>query len=846
MYIQNYDINKRVNSLNSKYIKCEFNLNQMSPITKEGVYVQSTAKYMADNWRSFDEDSNVAFDRALELFDLVCENGTEADIKSISSVLIEGVQKVRDANQLMNSIKHRTSRFKTKIGTKINKKMEKLNTADDELNAKIQAAINAFKSNSAPSTSGASSSETSEPSIDNKDEMALSIYGELLNESRKIYECDRVLKNYSTISKRFNLIKMVQESLNFDPDVDDCIVKICECIDTYNSPFNVKYNTMLEMSSYVLSRAYVKYPSSKIVEMVTDYFVFNDVINECNIDDIKKIKSNSVMFKDCDFDSIDYLIRLKKDADIDDTIERTISTEMISEAVNSYGAEDVVLMEGPVKDKIDEWKKGNPEEHENDDVKKMIDDFRNQCKDKEPANNTIQLKSLINKIFTKSANQIVNGLPNIFTIIRLFFIAGTCAINPIISVVALITDKIIQNHLERKQLEKLINTYKSEMDKVKTKIEKAKSDEEKDRMERYNAELKKDLEKLKDYERNLYSEKENDEREDYSDYEFDDDFDFDFGDDDWDLDESQLESSQLNNLASILYLSELVENINEGLLDTDLDGVVYNNIFKFDNDTIDAITDFSITVPVILEKNKLREALESHREELREKNFMANIMRIDCLNENIRKINNSSQSYNVTNNTKGLICTLNWINEMVMTTNCSTILEMDFSNTVKLAMNKLKKAAVNLSDKEKKISNDIDVSMASISRGLEDALRNDNRESIIKGRILPSASKTIKIALTVGAAWAISPAIAVIGALGAFACSTKLKAKERQLVLDDIEIELKMCERYLRMAEDKNDMEAIRQIETTQRNLERQRQRIKYKMNVVYNQKVPDVAGNDD
>ena len=69
MYIQNYDINKRVNSLNSKYIKCEFNLNQMSPITKEGVYVQSTAKYMADNWRSFDEDSNVAFDRALELFD---------------------------------------------------------------------------------------------------------------------------------------------------------------------------------------------------------------------------------------------------------------------------------------------------------------------------------------------------------------------------------------------------------------------------------------------------------------------------------------------------------------------------------------------------------------------------------------------------------------------------------------------------------------------------------------------------------------------------------------------------------------------------------------------------------
>ena len=453
-------------------------------------------------------------------------------------------------------------------------------------------------------------------------------------------------------------------------------------------------------------------------------------------------------------------------------------------------------------------------------------------------------------MFTKSPYQIVNGLPKIFGLIRLFFIAGTCAIHPIVALVGLITDKIIQNHLERKQLEKLINLYKSEIDKVKAKIEKSKSDEEKDRMEKYSDELKKDLDKLKEYERNLYSEEENDERE-YSSYEYDDndlDDDWDFGDSDWGLDDDDLKfsESQLTDLASIIYISELVENINEGLIDTNLDGIVYDNIFKFDNDTIDAIADFSITVPVILEKNKLCEAFKEYREELRKNNFMNNIMRIDCLNENIRKIESSAPSYNVTNNTKGLICTLNWINEMVTNTNCSTILEMNFSNTIKLAMNKLKKTATKLSDKEKKISNNIDVSMSSVSRGLEDALRNDNREAIIKGRILPSASKTIKIALACGAAWAVAPAVAVIGALGAFACSTKLKAKERQLVLDDIEIELKMCERYLKAAEDKNDMEAIRQIEITQRNLERQRQRIKYKMNVVYRQNVPDAGSEED
>jgi hypothetical protein len=54
-----------------------------------------------------------------------------------------------------------------------------------------------------------------------------------------------------------------------------------------------------------------------------------------------------------------------------------------------------------------------------------------------------------------------------------------------------------------------------------------------------------------------------------------------------------------------------------------------------------------------------------------------------------------------------------------------------------------------------------------------------------------------------------------------------------------------MCERYIKQAEDENDLKKVRQLEIIQRNLLRQQQRIKYKMHVVYNQKVPDVADND-
>ena len=170
---------------------------------------------------------------------------------------------------------------------------------------------------------------------------------------------------------------------------------------------------------------------------------------------------------------------------------------------------------------------------------------------------------------------------------------------------------------------------------------------------------------------------------------------------------------------------------------------------------------------------------------------------------------------------------------------------MDFTYSIILAVKQLKNKAIKLSDKEKQMSNSIDVAADNTAKSIEKALMNGNREAVIKGSMIPSASKCIKGAILAGAAWAVSPAIAVIGAIGAFACSKKLQRKERQLILDDIEIELKMCERYMRQAEDENDMKKIRQIEMIQRNLERQRQRIKYKMAIVYNQKVPSMDNDN-
>ena len=70
-----------------------------------------------------------------------------------------------------------------------------------------------------------------------------------------------------------------------------------------------------------------------------------------------------------------------------------------------------------------------------------------------------------------------------------------------------------------------------------------------------------------------------------------------------------------------------------------------------------------------------------------------------------------------------------------------------------------------------------------------------------------------------------------------------MQKKERQLILDDIDIELKMCDRYISDAENKNDLKKIRELEKIKRNLIRQKQRITYKMITVYHE--PIIKAND-
>lgn len=806
MIISFYDLSKRARNRNMKN-----NYNKINPriYTENNTFCYNNALYAIKHWEDLAENTNEAYNKAIDIFIEVCDNENNSNINTCMNCLIENVDKVRDASQLLNSLKYRNSRLKRKINTTIKSKYGHVNNA-------IINSINDIKKPTGVVSSSNSNSNTStvEECLKN-----------IMYEASKNKECDRILENYSKICKRFNINKIISE-MNYSDDIYSAILNISSCIDSYSIPFKNKYSHMLEASYYVLNKYNMNYPSSKIIEAVTDYFIFSSVLTENELNSIIEVKNNSVLYSDDDFNSIAYLYDETED-DIFDTNNDGVFN--IDDIIENYCF--------PIKEnKIKEILNGNPDERKDEEIQEQINKFRKEVsKDPDNKNNISRLKSLINMIFTKSPYQIVNELTNIFVIIRAMAIILSAAyIHPIVGLIALITNYILKMTLSRKQLEKIVKKYQNEIDNVRSKLEKAKDDNSKEKFQKYLNELEKDYEKIKTYENNLYSDEENYERDTNTSYNNNDD------DDDWgDFD--------IEEVASIVYIADVMQSISEGLIDDNIEGIVYKNLYKLDNDSIDALTDFSVTVPIILEKNKLCEALSDYRNELRKTQSVANYIKIDCINENINKLKKDTNVYAISNNLSGIRCYLDCINEIInMSIPEEYITEMNFINTLKLAVDRLKKTAMNLKDKEKQISNSIDVSVNNISKGMEDAMANDNREAIIKGKLLPSASKCIKIACTLGIAWAINPVISIIAAIGAFATNQALKAKERQLIIDDIDIELKMVERYLRQAEDEGDLKKVRNLEMVKRNLLRQQQRIKYKMKVVYKQNVPNVNNNND
>ena len=158
-----------------------------------------------------------------------------------------------------------------------------------------------------------------------------------------------------------------------------------------------------------------------------------------------------------------------------------------------------------------------------------------------------------------------------------------------------------------------------------------------------------------------------------------------------------------------------------------------------------------------------------------------------------------------------------------------TINELSLVNNLRLTQQKFKKGIVKMSDKEKKLSSQMDNAFDSFIYQIEKNMSNKNREAVIKGSVIPSFSALIKLALAAGTAAFISPVLSAITVLGGFAASKRATNNERKYILDEIDIQLKVVKKKLDLAENNNDMKAYEELLKIERQLESEKNRILYK-----------------
>lgn len=816
MRITMTDIRHRLSKVGTQYSK-------PATINTQRLYEQAIRGHQANvvrrvlsSWESLAETDISSLSKLLDVFDVVAESKNIGLLRTMTTEICENViPKVRNGMETNNLVKHRTSRFKTKVQTKIQNKINDIeNLIDGTKISDAQAAVSVVQQQKTVAQANGERDNGIEQTPQEE------CYNKLMEAADKVVSCDRVIENYNSISKRFNIDRTIRENCSLG--VYDTVFEVCKLIDTYEMPLRVKYNTALESCVYGFEKNGIKYEAKEIVRSCTEYFLLKE--DSKLFKDISGILEDAQLFDpEVDYDEVEYITEKPEDD------EPTEFEKYVEELEEGYD----MVHEKEMKNFAKSVAKANKNE-----VKDLINSIKAL-----PQKTPEKIKAIIRKIYTKSPQQVIDGTPNLLSWIRVGLVCSTLtSMGPLCAIVIFFVDQFIAMGVKRAEAERMVKKFTADIEATKAKIEKTKDEVEQKRLEEYVKTLIKQTDRLVEYRDSLHTDEENMNREpDTYDSDNNDDFDLgDLDDFDFDIDESYTFNGMLKDVENI---SGMMESFTENLK---------ANLGRLDYETSDILAECLASIPDIVDRRSIIETYDNLIAEERAKSGLEKYQRIDAYKIAKHTLESAQPIVYDAEDPYTSIKVFQAMKEVYeaidMLGQCQpTVLnELSFTNTLKMAREKLKKGLTKLSDTERAASKSIDMSAEKIEKNVERSLSSDNREMIIKGSLLPSASKCLKTALAAGAtAVLINPVIAIIGVLGKMAVSKKFKAKERQLILDEIEVELQMVDKYLKVAEDKNDMQATKHLLTTKRTLERERQRIKYKMNVNFKQHVPNTKETD-
>lgn len=480
---------------------------------------------------------------------------------------------------------------------------------------------------------------------------------------------------------------------------------------------------------------------------------------------------------------------------------------------------------------------------DNEDMKKLLQKFKAEQKKTVP-----MLRRLMSKLYSKEPKDVIDELPNLFGIIRIAFISALVIIpvvGPVLAVVAALINWFIKNSISQKDATKLLEYLKKEKATVEKKIDRTSGKEQK-RYQEYLSEIDKSIKKVNTYLEDIDGTDRNSPMDDF---------------DDMSLDEqvailqdvttmaSKIAEQEFHNLPSLSYnraLTMIKENsyIDNYYMNSKPKNVVTvseceqiaNTLIQED---VDAFRDFI----GIMHKSSLREEAIDILEDMYHSHY----------HEDVQLTTEASTLYQKLCSDEsvlpplGEIASTYFYDEALNNIRNVTVLQEFKLNDVKLLLQDVKRKAKDMDTKLRSMAQTANANASGVINSIEKSMTSDRREAIIKGRLLPSFTQMIKYVIAMaGAGVAFGPTGAIITALGLFAVNKSLTYREKKMILDEIETELKVVEKQIQIAENDQDMKQYRTLLNVQKKLVRERQRIKYNMRAIgKNMPVPSVTVNN-
>lgn len=711
-----------------------------------------------------------------------------------------------------------------------------------------------------------------------------------INDTISIYtECDRILNNNKKLCKRFNINKFLRENITNKTvkDPKDIVFSLCEMIDTYNISPKKKYHIALENIQYSLYNSPVN--TKNVVKYITDYFLLresiipddimmdyimvvnnNEFIEPSELSKLKFVKNDErkmylekiKYIRNNKIDNnktgilLDYLESINTEEQALFYIKNVYNT-IITDSTMTDNDKDILkksiymipLISGidklfldyeinkldgtllSTRDLIETVDFINESVPYNDDINIVCSNFNDiieefkRDQDKSPKK-FIKLLSNVNPDDSFMVDIIIKNIPELLYIIRYTYVMSTSvqSIDPILQELLYFIDRIIRNNPEPERYTELLRILNKEKQSIKIDLD----SEIESKTEQYVFILNKCINNIKTYMNCT---------------------------EDIPYNESclnEFESDELSFEEGVLLIETLscgmnnINNLNkEELLSSISDNI---RLFTTDTDNLRGLSNV-LMVSNTIDKSRYEDILIQRKEypdcDTIERSIIANEMYyinnykkpdFDIVTESLLSIEATNiliesffengeeiveeafgKNKNINNNKKNNMKKKNVIN----------------INTIKLAFKAFEAKLKKFGTKVQTLWKNIDIRSSAIMASIQKSLKSDRREAIIKGRIIPSMSQCIKYVIAIAGTSAVgslfgAPYLGVITAVGIFASNKLLNDRERILIYEEIDTELKVLEKEIELALQDGNTEKYRFLLTYQKKLQREKLRIKY------------------